>query len=305
MSSVQPRIASAAATDDEIAHDLPALMERMERVRKHLLIEREYIKLTMFGGAFIIFGTISSRAFPWPTYLSLVVLLLPLLFGWYNLPRYRLANAFRNETLPFLLRDYGRWNYAFEGPHFSRDELQKTGLFGLNDGAGVTNIITGERYGVPLQLAVLSVWPVARFGFFRGNRPVFEGWVANIRLPDLPKGRLQILPNGLKPLGPDCADWVARPFSASHQIWSARAEQADLAASLQAKILQLIIKAPGSRFAVSGGVLWVLVPGDGSRFNRATDFKVMLNEPGPYHQTRSELADMFACLDVIVWPEAR
>lgn len=304
MTGVQPRIASAAATDDEIAHDLPALMERMERVRKHLLVEREYIKLTMFGGGFIVFGTLTSQTFAWTAWLSLTVLLLPFLFGWYNLPRYRLANAFRNETLPFLLRDYGRWNYAFEGMHFRRDELQQAGLFGRNDGTGISNIITGERYGVPLQMAVLSVWPVARFGFFRGLKPVFNGWIANIRLPGLPQGKLQILPNGLKPLGAGCAEWVARPFSASHQVWAARGDQIDLSSGLQAKLLQLIIKAPGSWFAVSGGILWLLVPGDTTRFNRATDFKVMLNEPAPYHKTRAELAEMLEIVDIIVWPEA-
>ena len=300
-----PRVASAAATDDEIAHDLPALMERMERVRKHLVAEREYIKLILLGGSFIVFGTLSSRSFPWGAYLTAAILLLPLLFGWYNLPRLRLANAFRNETLPFLLRDYGRWNYALEGSHFAREELAQSGLFGANDGASVTNIITGERYGVPLQMAALSVWPVARFGFFRGVKDVFTGWCANIRLPGLPEGKVQILPNGLKPLGVQCAEWVARPFNASHQLWMARGDAIELPASLQAKLLQLIIKEPGSRFALSGSTLWVLIPGAFNRFNRATGFDVALNEPAPYNATRAELAEMFNVIDIIVWPEAR
>ncbi len=300
-----PRIASAASTDDEIAPDLPSLMERMERARKHLFAEREYIKLIIIGGGFIVFGTLTSRTFPWAAYVTVAILLLPLLFGWYNLPRYRLANAFRNETLPFLLRDYGRWNYALEGAHFSREELGQSGLFGQNDGVGVNSIITGERYGVPLQMAVLSVWPVARFGYFRGMKDVFTGWAANIRLPGLPQGKLQILPNGVNPLGAECKDWVARPFSASHQVWSARGATIEIENTLQAKLLQLIIKAPGSRFAIATGMLWVLVPAALDRFHRATDFSVMLNEPAPYHKTRAELAEMFELIDVIVWPEAR
>lgn len=303
--SPQPRVASVAVTDDEIAHDLPALMERMERARKHLLVEREYIKLILIGGTFVVFGTVFSNTFPWTAYLTAAVLLLPLLFGWYNLPRFRLANAFRNETMPFLLRDYGRWNYALEGGHFSREELAQTGLFGKNHGAGISSIMTGERYGVPLQMAVISVWPVARFGYFRGLKDVFTGWVANIRLPGLPQGKLQILPNDVKPLGDACKDWTAKPFSASHQLWAAPNDPVALDTTLQAKLLQVILKAPGSRFAVSAGILWVLVPGDGGRFHRAHDFSVSLNEPGPYQQTRAELAEMFGLLDGIVWPDAR
>lgn len=299
-----PRIASAAATDDEIAPDLPTLMERMERVRKHLSIEREYIKLVLLGGGFIVFGTLTSRAFPWQAYLSATVLLLPLLFGWYNIPRLRLANAFRNETLPFLLRDYGRWNYTLEGTHFSREALSRSNLFHANHGVGVNNIITGERYGVPLQMAALSVWPVARFGYFRGVKDVFTGWCANIRLPELPQGKLQILPNGQKPQGPECAAWAARPFSSSHQIWMAPATPMDIPQQLQAKILQLIIKSPGAWFAISDGILWMLVPAPFNRFNRALSFDAPLNEPGPYNQTRAELAEMFELIDVIVWPEA-
>lgn len=299
-----PRIASAAATDDEIAPDLPSLMERMERARKHLLAEREYIKLIIIGGSFVVFGMLTSKTFPWPAYLTAALLLIPLLFGWYNLPRLRLANAFRNETLPFLLRDYGRWNYALEGAHFSREELAHSGLFGPNDGVGVNSIITGERFGVPLQMAVISVWPIARFGYFRGLRDIFTGWCANIRLPGLPQGKFQILPNGVQPLGTECKDWVARPFSASHQLWTARTAAVEIANSLQAKLLQIIIKAPGARFAIAGGMLWVLVPANLDRFHRAGSFNVMLNEPGPYHKTRAELAEMFELVDVVVWPEA-
>lgn len=302
--SPQPRIASVAVTDAEIAADLPALMERMERARKHLLVEREYIKLILIGGGFVAFGTIFSSTFPWPAFLTVAVLLLPLLLGWYNLPRFRLANAFRNETLPFLLRDYGRWNYALEGGHFSREELAKASLFGKNDGAAISSIITGERYGIPLQMAVISVWPVARFGYFRGLKDVFTGWIANIRLANLPSGNLQILPNGVKPLGEKCKDWAFKPFSASHQVWAAPGDPVALDTALQAKLLQVIIKAPGSRFALSAGMLWILVPGDGSRFHRATDFNIMLNEPTPYQRTRTELAEMFELLDVIVWPGA-
>lgn len=298
-----PHVAASPVANDEIAADLPSLMERLERVRKHLLAEREYIKLVLVGGVFVLVGVVTSHTFPWPAYLAAAFLLLPLLFGWYNLPRLRLANAFRNETMPFLLRDYGRWNYALEGPHFSRDSLIKTGLLKAGHSMNISSIITGERCGVPLQFAVLSVWPAAKFGLFHGTRDVFSGWVANIRIPGLAHDTVQILPSGLRPDISQGGQWDAHPFSPTHQIWLLQGSSNSLPVALQNRLLQVILKAQDCRFALSAGVLWLLVPSDINRFNHAASMSVSLNEGAPYFKARKELAEMFDLVDVMVWPD--
>ncbi len=302
VSNGKARIAYAAAVDDEIAPDLPTLMERMERTRKFLRIEREYIKMTVIGVAFVIGGTMFQYSWLWRLYLVLFLLLTPWAYGWLTLPRLRLANAFRNETMPFLLRDYGRWNYAHEGSHFPREEFFRTGFLNPDEGISITSIMTGERYGVPLQLAIVAAWKPPLFGIYRGNKPIFAGWVSSIRLPSLPGSALLILPKDTKPRAPLCANWQTHAFSPTHQLWAPAGMATDLPPDLIAHLMPVLATVPGCQVGLSGGVLWLLAPGDGERFNLAQDFTVALNEPAPYQKARAQLAELFAVVDKIVWP---
>lgn len=296
------QVAYVAKTDDNIAPDLATLMERMERARKFLRVEREYIKLVLLGFGFLAGGTLYNNMWAWRIYLPLTLIFTPFVYAWLNLPKLRLANAFRNEAMPFLLRDYGRWNYAHEGAHFSRDAFFKVGFLDHTDGVAVSSISTGERYGVPLQFAVVSAWRHPMFGIYRGSKPNFAGWAANIRLPELPSGHALILPNGKKPLGQGCAGWTSVALTPSHMLWHAPDAPVVLPAPLVSRLLTCMIEQPLSQFGLVDGVLWVLVPGDGERFNLAQDFTVPLNESAPYNKARAQLAEIFAVLDKVVWP---
>lgn len=299
-------VADSPQTGDGIAPDLTTLMERLERVRKYLRVEREYIKLVLIGGWFILMGAILTPGFPWRLIFMLALATTPFLLGWYNLPLLRLANAFRNETLPFLLRDYGRWNYALNGAHFSRDLLKRTGLVNPSDVVTASSIMTGERFGVPLQIAVVSAWPKPKFRIYRGTKANFEGWAVNIRLPDLPLTPCVILPNGHKPPAALCAGWTAQPLTPHHQLFApppATGEPATaLPAPLLARLLHVMLERPQARYALLDGILWILVPEDKPVFHEARSFADPLYEPAPYERTRGTLAHMFKLLDAIVWP---
>jgi hypothetical protein len=164
----------AAAIPDDVAADLPTLMMRLERSRRFFYAEREYIKLILMGAAFVLAGLLASPDMPRRTFVVLTFFATPWLFGWYHLPARRLANVFRNETMPFLLRHFGRWNYALEGQHFAKKALKETGLIDPTDLIGVSDIITGERYGVPMQLALTTAWTPHRFGIYRPAKPNFR-----------------------------------------------------------------------------------------------------------------------------------
>jgi hypothetical protein len=297
-----PPVADDPQSGDDIAPDLSALMERMERVRKFMLVEREYIKLVLIGMWFVLFGAILTPGFPWRAFLVLGMAATPWLFGWYNLPRLRLANAFRNETLPFLLRDYGRWNYALAGTHFSRDALKRTGFLYPTDAIGVHSIITGERYGVPVQFAVLSSWPHPRFGIYRGRKANFSGWGANIRLPDLPQAQFLVLPSGQAPRDPACKSWISAPLTPSHTLFSPRQDGTALPPKLLARLMQIMVETPQSAFAVHDGILWVFATGSDTRFNEGGTLYSPLNEPAPYERVRGQLAEIFKVIDRLVWP---
>jgi hypothetical protein len=277
-------------------------MERLERARKFLIAEREYIKLILLGLAFVAGGTMFSYPWIWRVYLPIALIATPFLYGWLRLPSVRLANAFRNETMPFLLRDYGRWNYAHEGPHFSREAFFRIGFLDLTDGVAVSSIITGERYGVPLQFGILSAWRHPMFGIYRGSKPTFAGWCANIRLPELLDSHVLILPTDQRPPDPAYKSWTAKALTPTHQLWSAADAATSLPQALLSRLLPCMVAEPKSRYGLRDGVLWVLVPGDGERFNVAAELNVAMNEPAPYHKARAQLAEVFAVLDKIVWP---
>lgn len=300
----KPRVATAAVTDDEIAPDLSTLMERMVRVRKFLYIEREYIKMILMGIGFFVIGSAFSNMLPWMFYMGITLMATPWLFAWYNLPLAKLANAFRNEVLPFLLRDYGRWNYTVQGTHFSAKQFVETGLIHNVDLIGISNIMTGERFGVPLQMAVLYLWPRPRFGLYRGSKPLFSGWCASIRLPELPAVRCLILPTEEKPADPALAGWTAVPVMPTHQLWVPPGQKPELPAPLVARLLKISSKNAKARFAISDSVLWLMVPSAQWRFDIVRDFKIDLSEMAPYQRARTELAEMFEAVDAMVWPEA-
>ncbi len=304
-SSPKARVALAAVTDEDIAPDLPTLMERMERARKFLFVEREYIKLILLGGFFVFSGSIFSRSFPWHMYAVAIVIVTPWLYGWLASPGHRLANAFRNETLPYLLRDYGRWNYALVGSHFSREELNQTGLLYPNSRFDISSIITGERQGVALQMASLNAWARPRFGFYYRGGPLFTGWVANIRLPDLPQIRMLLLPQGMKPPAPQMAGWTPAGIGHSYTLWVPPGQRAELPALLTERLIPLMQENVGLRFALSDGVLWAMFPGDMTGFNLVRSFSVHVNEPEIYQKARELLASMFAKIDRILWPSSR
>lgn len=295
-------IADQPKSGEDIASDLAMLMERLERARKSLSAEREYIKLILMGFWFVLFGAVSTPGFPWQLIFAIGLLATPWLLGWYNLPRLRLSNAFLSETLPFLLRDYGRWNYALSGTHFSRQVFRKLGFIRADDEVNVHSIITGERYGVPLQIAVVETWPHPRFGFYRGHKPSFTGWTASIRLAELPSERVLILPNGRRPRDPSAAGWQVAPLSHSHQLWQPSGSAVILPQTLQARLIQIMVANPQALFAIAEGNLWVIMPDDGKRFQIATSFNVPLNEQAPYTQARGQLAEIFKVVDMVVWP---
>ncbi len=303
-----PAVADAPQTGDGIAPDLATLMERLERVRKYLRVEREYIKLVLLGGWFILMGAILTPGFPWRLLFLLALVTTPFLVGWYNLPLLRLANAFRNETLPFLLRDYGRWNYALSGAHFSRDLFKRTGLVHPTDIVTISNIMTGERFGVPLQIATVSAWPQPRFRIYRGKKANFDGWTVNIRLPDLPLTPCLILPNDTPPLAPFCADWAAQPLTPHHRILSpppaAGGPATALPAPLLARLLHVMREHPTARYALLDGILWLMVPAESPLFSEAKSFTQPLYEAAPYERTRTTLANIFKLIDSVVWPAA-
>ena len=306
MTSVSPSpkasIALAAVTDEDIAPDLPSLMERVARARKFLFAEREYIKLILLGGFFIFSGSIFSQTFPWHMYAVFIVIITPWLYGWLASPGYRLANAFRNETMPYLLRDYGRWNYALGGSHFSREELRQTGILEPNARLDITSIITGERQGVALQMASLVAFPHPRFGFYYRGGPMFKGWVANIRLPDLPQMRMLLLPQGIKPPSPQMAGWTPAGIGNTYTLWVPPGQRAELPPLLTERLVPLMQEEVGLRFALYNGVLWALFPGELAGFNLVSSFNVRVNEPEIYQKARLLLASMFTKVDRILWP---
>lgn len=300
--SPKARVALAAVTDADIAPDLATLMERMERARKFLFVEREYIKLILLGGFFIFSGSIFSQTFPWHMYAVFIVIITPWLYGWLASPSYRLSYAFRNETLPYLLRDYGRWNYALVGSHFSREALSQTGMIAPDARFDITSIITGERQGVALQMASLGAWARPRFGFYYRGGPLFKGWVASIRLPDMPQSRILILPQGLKPPARQMAGWTPSAIGSSYTLWVPPGQWAELPQVLTERLVPLMRDHAGLRFALCDGILWAMFPGDMNLFNLVRSFDVRVNEPEIYHKARGFLADMFSKIDRILWP---
>lgn len=295
-------VADLPKSGEDIATDLAMLMERLERARKFLSAEREYIKMILLGCWFVLFGAVLTPGFPWFILFPLALLATPWLVAWYNLPRIRLSNAFLNESMPFLLRDYGRWNYALSGTHFSREAFRRLGFLRTDDGIRVHSIITGERCGVPLQLAVLESWPQARFGFYRGHKPSFTGWVASIRVPDLPLERVLVLPNGSRPQDPAAAGWQVSALSPTHQLWQPSGSSVVLPQTVQARLMQIMVLHPQAVFAMSEGNLWVVMPDNGKRFQIVTSLHIGLNEQAPYVQVRQQLAELFKVVDAVVWP---
>lgn len=295
-------IADQAKAGDDIASDLAMLMERLERARKFLIAEREYIKLVLMGGLFILFGAVLTPGFPWFILFPLSLLATPWLSAWYNLPRIRLSNAFLNESMPFLLRDYGRWNYALSGTHFPRDLFRKLGFVRADDGVRVNSIMTGERYGVPLQIAVLESWPHVRFGFYRGHKASFSGWVSCVRLNNLPAERVLILPNGTRPQDPSALGWQVSALSPTHQLWQSGTTAPVIPQALMARLVQVMVAQPKVAFALAESALWVMVPDTGKRFQIVTSLDLALNESAPFNQTRTQLAEIFTLLDLLVWP---
>lgn len=302
-SSSKASIADLPQTGDAIAPDLMTLMERMERARKFLRVEQEYIRLVLVGGMFILFGTILTPDFPWRMFFVLALILTPILFGWFNMPLLRLNNTFKNETLPFLLREYGRWNYALHGTHFPREPFRRTGLLDPTDQTGVANIITGERFGIPMQLATISSWPKTKYRIYRGKKANFEGWVGSIRLNTPPEGSAVILPHPLKPQGEAAQqEWTVTPLSTTHQIFSAKNNEPHFTQNFLNSINNIIHTHPQARFAFTDKTLWVMVPADHPYFLVGRSFHVALNEPTLYEKARVDLAGMFATVDQFVWP---
>jgi hypothetical protein len=302
-SSAKPPVFYHAAVDDEIAPDLPTLMERIERARKFLRIESEYIKLIIIGLAFVIGAAVIQHTWLFRSFVLLVIFLTPWAHAWLRLPVVRLANTFRNEVLPFLLRDYGRWNYAIEGRHFSNNEFFRLGFADPTDGLRVTSVITGERFGVPLQMAVIGLWRAPAFFFFRGHKAILAGWAANIRLPGLQVQDMLIIPLGEKPRDPRMAGWSAHPYSPTHQIWVPAGGKPEVPLDLSRRLMSVMADAPLVRFAFAAGVLWLMVPGDNDRrFELIDKLSQTVNEPDLYQTARTQLAEMFAVIDKVVWP---
>lgn len=305
------QIADAPKTGDGIAPDLVTLIERVERMRKHLRVEREYIRLILVGGWFILFGTILTPDFPWRLMFLLALMVSPFLFAWYSMPLGRLSTAFRNEVLPFLLRDFGKWNYSHAGTHFSKSQFRATRLVGGRDVVGVSSIMTGERYGVPLQMAILSVWPETKFKIYRGHKALFEGWVANIRLPDAPQGQWIILPKDQELDASLRGIWKGSSLTPTHNLFLPpdAQDQADTAGKtgvpeeISKRILHCMRTYPQSRYAMAEGILWVMIPTKDLFFRDIPSFQVALNNPAPYEEARENLASMFSTVDGIVWPQ--
>lgn len=300
----KPQVAYHAAVDDEIAPDLLTLMERIERSRKFLSIESEYIKLIMIGFAFVGGAALIQHTWLFRAFILFIIFVTPWAHAWLRLPTVRLTNAFRNEVLPFLLRDYGRWNYAVEGRHFSNNEFFRLGFADPTDGLKVTSVITGERFGVPLQMAVVGLWRAPAFFFFRGHKAILAGWAANIRLPGLQVQDMLIIPVGEKPRDPRMNGWSAHPYSPTHQLWVPAGGKPEVPLDLSRRLMAVMASEPLVRFAFAAGVLWLMVPGNDRRFELATDLKQPLNEPTVYQTARTQLADMFTVIDKIVWPSA-
>lgn len=290
------------ATDD-IASDLPMLVERNERVRKFFFAEREYIKLILMGGAFILAGAMASPDMPRRTLIVLTFAATPWLYGWFNLPIRRLWNSFRNETMPFLLRDFGRWNYAFDGTHFPREALKKTGLITPTDLVAITDILTGERLGVPLQVAQIVTGTPARFGFYRPPVPTFQGFGGSVRLADLPTQHVLLMPNVLSEgVRRRLVGWTSKPAGIEgFSLWLPAGAVAAFPESLLTKLEALLAEAPHARFALYNGVLWFLIPSeDAQPFGRITSVSERLDDAVRYQKIRNSLASMFGLIDKIV-----
>ncbi len=290
------------ATDD-IASDLPMLLERNERIRKFFFAEREYIKLILMGGAFILAGAMASSDMPRRTLIILTFAATPWLYGWYNLPIRRLWNSFRNETMPFLLRDFGRWNYAIDGTHFPRDVLKKTGLITPTDLVVITDILTGERLGVPLQVAQIMTGTPARFGFYRPAKPTFQGFGGSVRLAGVPSQHLLLMPNSLTAdLTLRLKGWTSKPAGLEgFSLWLPEGATASFPESLLSKLEPLLADVPQARFALYNGVLWFLIPSeDAQPFGRVVSVSERLDDAVRYQKIRNSLASMFGLIDKIV-----
>lgn len=296
-----------AAIPDDVAADLPTLMMRLERSRKFFYAEREYIKLILMGAAFVLAGLLASPEMPRRTFIVLTFFATPWLFGWYNLPARRLANVFRNETMPFLLRHFGRWNYALDGQHFAKKALKETGLVEPTDLIGVSDIITGERYGVPMQLALTTAWTPHRFGIYRPAKPNFGGWSVSMRLASMPAMPLLILPQDQRPLGAVRQSWVvASQIAPGYQLWCAPEHKEPalhaLPVDLATRLVGVMVGYSGVRIAFTGEMMWVLVPGQLNAFNGVKNLTDRLDDPSLYDNARQNLSAMFTVVDKLVWP---
>ena len=236
---------------------LADLMTRLERARKRFQQERDYIRLTLFGGGFIMVGATLS-GLPVLTVLLLGLIAMPYAFTWYNLPKIRLQNGFCNEVLPFLLQPYGEWRYALAGPDFPHQLVFASGFVAPGQRLRAVDVITGEHNGTPVVLASISLWDKPFLGLIPRKVPVFSGWAAVMR------------PSGLPPVGTagDLPD-----------AWQQR------------------FNALGVRWAVADRSLLLWVEGPLDPFEELAQLNESLAEPAPYEAAKALLAERMALVD--------